>query len=89
MIAVFIFYSFVDLNGAPFIFTDEERLADWCGNSERGCGECRGVTNSVSIFNQCSDRIMCPNLALKLTELLGRLQNCTENNSKSNSKQIH
>ena len=77
------FYSFINLEGAPFIFSDEERQADWCGNNERLCGDCRGATDGVSIVDQCSDRIMCPNLAQKLIVLLERLQNCTENSSES------
>ena len=76
--------SFVGLEGAPFIFTDEERQEEWCGRSGRSCGDdCRGVASGVSIIDQCSDRIMCPNLALKLIELLEKLQNCTERTSKS------
>lgn len=74
--------SFVNLKGATFIFSDEEREADWCGRIDRVCEDCRGVTGDVSIVNQCSDRIMCPNLAMKLIELLERLKNCTENTSK-------
>ena len=79
------FFSFVNLEGAPFIFSDEERQADWCGRNGRTCGDCRGVTGSVSIIDQCSDRIMCPNMALKLIELLNKLQNCTDITSKLNS----
>lgn len=71
----------MNLKGAPFIFSDEERQEDWCGRSDRPCRDCRGVTGDISIVDQCSDRIMCPNLALQLIELLKRLQNCTENNS--------
>lgn len=74
--------SFINLKGATFIFSDEERELDWCGRNDRSCTDCRGVTGDVSIMDQCSDRIMCPNLAMKLIELLDRLQNCTENTSK-------
>lgn len=79
------FCSFTNLEGAPFIFSDEERQADWCGMSGRACGDCRGVTSGISIIDQCSDRIMCPNLALKLIQLLEELQNHTQSDSKSNS----
>ena len=72
------------MNGSPFVFSDEERQADWCGNIERTCEDCRGVSDNVAIVDQCSDRIMCPNLALKLIELLQRLQNCTDSDSKFN-----
>lgn len=64
------------------MFSDEEHRADWCGRNGRACGDCRGASGDVSIVDQCADRIMCPNLAVKLIELHERLQSCIGNNSK-------
>ena len=62
---------------------NEERQAEWCGTTGRSCIDCRGSTDDISIFSQCADRIMCPNLAIKLIELYQMLQTCIGYNRKS------
>ena len=86
--SVFLCCSLVNLEGATFVFSNEERNAQWCGDTETACGDCRGVTGDVSIMDQCSDRIMCPNLALKLVDLLQWLQDCIDRNSRLEIRQL-
>ena len=71
----------LNFKGSIFIFLNEEHRAAWCGNNGRACIDCRGITDDVSIYNQCADRIMCPNLAAKLIQLYHKLQTCIGDNS--------
>ena len=65
-------------NGGFLIFQNEERTADWCDSPGNPCFDCRGITD-VTIYEQCSDRIMCPVLAEKLMGLTFSVRNCFEN----------
>lgn len=80
MYYIYCIHRLFQFTGNLFIFANEERSANWCGNVERSCRDCRGVS-AVDIRSQCSDRIMCPNLALKLVELYQSLKNCLSENS--------
>ena len=76
-------------NGGFLIFQNEERTADWCDSPGNHCFDCRGITD-VTIYEQCSDRIMCPVLAEKLMGLTFSVRNCFENSESTcrNIKQI-
>ncbi len=78
---MFLLFRLTSVAGLSYIFSDEERDASWCGSPGRPCLDCRGASD-VSIFDQCADRIMCPILAEKLFELLKKLQDCLDENSK-------
>ena len=69
------FYRLLSFTGNFFIFENEERNDEWCGNPGGDCSDCRGVTDG-SIANLCADRIMCPVLAKSLVELNQKVEEC-------------